>query len=183
MKKNTGAKPALYPAPVTVVGAMVDGKPNWTLVAHAGVMAHSHLMLSMVKAHHTNKGIRENRVVSVNIVDASWLKEADRMGCFSGSKADKSAAFAYTLGEKGAPMIDLAKVSIECEVEDIYDLQGFDNFICRIIGAYVDEDVLTEKDRVDYRKFKPALFQFPTYEYLETGDVLGPCMKMNEAQP
>lgn len=24
-----------------------------------------------------------------------------------------------------------------------------------------------------------ALFQFPTYEYLETGDVLGSCMKMN----
>ena len=114
MKKNTGAQLALYPAPVTVVGAMVDGKPNWTLVAHAGVMAHSHLMLSMVKAHYTNKGIRENKVVSVNIVDASWLKDADRMGCVSGNKEDKSEAFAYTVGEKGAPMIDAAKVSIEC---------------------------------------------------------------------
>ena len=51
MKKNTGAQLALYPAPVIVVGAIVDGKPNWTLVAHAGIMAHSHLMLSMVKAH------------------------------------------------------------------------------------------------------------------------------------
>ena len=51
MKKNTGAQLALYPAPVLVVGAMVEGKPNWTLVAHAGVMAHSHVMLSMVKAH------------------------------------------------------------------------------------------------------------------------------------
>ena len=179
MKKNTGAQLALYPAPVTVVGAMVDGKPNWTLVAHAGVMAHSHLMLSMVKAHYTNKGIRENKVVSVNIVDASWLKEADRMGCISGNKEDKSGAFAFTVGEKGAPLIDAAKVSIECEVEDIYDLQGFDNFICRITGTYVDDGVLTEKDKIDYRKFKPALFQFPTYEYLETGDVLGACMKMN----
>ena len=177
MKKNTGAQLALYPSPVIVVGAMVDGMPNWTLVAHAGVMAHSHLMLSMVKAHYTNKGIRE--VVSVNVVDASWLKEADRMGCVSGSKTDKSEAFAWTPGEKGAPMIDKAKVSMECEVEDIYDLAGFDNFICRITGTYVDEDVLTEKGKIDYRKFKPALFQFPTYEYLETGDVLGSCMKMS----
>ena len=24
-------------------------------------------------------------------------------------------------------------------MEDIYDLQGFDNFICRITGTYVDE--------------------------------------------
>lgn len=48
MKKNTGAQLALHPSPVIVVGAMVDGKPNWTLAAHAGVMAHSHLMRSMV---------------------------------------------------------------------------------------------------------------------------------------
>ena len=60
MKKNIGATLALYPAPVIVVGAMVDGKPNWTLVAHAGTVAHSHLMVSMVQAHYTNKGIREN---------------------------------------------------------------------------------------------------------------------------
>ena len=179
MKKNTGAQLALYPVPVIVVGAMVDGKPNWTLVAHAGIMAHSHLMLSMVKVHYTNKGIRENKVVSVNVVDASWIKDADKMGCISGSKTDKSEAFAYTVGEKGAPMIDEAKVTMECEVEDIYELQGFDNFICRITGTYVDEDVLTDKDKIDYRKFKPVLFQFPTYEYLETGDILGACMKMN----
>lgn len=48
MKKNTGAQLALHPSPVIVVGAMVDEKPNWTLAAHAGVMAHSHLMRSMV---------------------------------------------------------------------------------------------------------------------------------------
>ena len=101
------------------------------------------------------------------------------MGCISGIKTDKSEAFAYTLGEKGAPMIDAAKVTMECEVEDIYDLQGFDNFICRITGTYVDEEILTGKGKIDYRKFKPALFQFPTYEYLETGDILGSCMKMN----
>jgi len=28
MKKNTGAQLALYPSPVIVVGAMVEGKPN-----------------------------------------------------------------------------------------------------------------------------------------------------------
>ena len=52
MKKNIGAALALYPCPVVVVGAMVDGKPNWTLVAHAGIVAHSHLMLSMVQVHY-----------------------------------------------------------------------------------------------------------------------------------
>ena len=45
MKKNIGATLALYPSPLIVVGAMVDGKPTWTLVAHAGTVAHSHLMV------------------------------------------------------------------------------------------------------------------------------------------
>ena len=35
MKKNIGAALALYPSPLIVVGAMVEGKPTWTLVAHS----------------------------------------------------------------------------------------------------------------------------------------------------
>ena len=32
MKRNIGSQLALYPMPVTVVGAMNGGKPTWTLV-------------------------------------------------------------------------------------------------------------------------------------------------------
>lgn len=34
MKKDLGSISALYPVPVIVVGAMVHGKPTWTLAAH-----------------------------------------------------------------------------------------------------------------------------------------------------
>ena len=37
MKKNIGKALALYPVPLIVAGSMADGKPNWTLVAHAGI--------------------------------------------------------------------------------------------------------------------------------------------------
>ena len=90
MKKNIGAQLALYPAPVIVVGAIVNDKPTWTLVAHAGTMAHSHLMVSLVHAHYINQEIIESKKLSVNIVDEAWLKEADRMGVISGNKEDKS---------------------------------------------------------------------------------------------
>lgn len=182
MKKNIGAALALYPSPVLVVGAMVDGKPNWTLVAHAGTVAHSHLMLSMVKAHYTNKGIRETRKVSVNVVDASWLKDADRMGVISGNKTDKSGAFVWTAGENGAPLINEAKLSIECEVDGNYELEGFDNFICKIFATYADDSILNENDKINYHVFKPVLFEFPTYEYFITGDKVGDCAKMNQTE-
>ena len=167
-KKNIGATLALYPCPVIVVGAMVNNKPTWTLVAHAGTMAHSHLMVSLVQAHYINLGIRENKKLSVNVVDESWLKDADRMGTISGNRVDKSNAFAWTMGENGAPLIDEAKVSIECEVDDN-----------KILATYADETVLNEQGKIDYHTFKPVLFEFPTYEYFVTGEKVGNCGKMN----
>ena len=161
-KKNIGATLALYPCPVIVVGAMVNDKPTWTLVAHAGTVAHSHLMVSLVQAHYINKGIRENKVLSVNVVDASWLKEADRMGTTSGNNTDKSEAFEWTAGEHGAPLINAAKISIECEADGNYELEHFDSFICKILATYADEEILNEQGKINYYVFKPALFEFPT---------------------
>ncbi len=179
MKKNIGATLALYPAPVVVVGAMVDGKPTWTLVAHAGTMAHSHLMVSLAQNHYINRGIYESKTLSVNVVDESWLAKADLMGTTSGHKEDKSGSFAYTMGEAGAPLIDDAKISIECEVDGNYELEKFDNFVCKITAVHADESVLNEKDKIDYHVFKPVLFEFPTYEYFVTGPKVGDCAKMN----
>jgi flavin reductase (DIM6/NTAB) family NADH-FMN oxidoreductase RutF len=178
-KKNIGPVLALYPCPVIVVGAMAGGKPTWTLAAHAGIMAHSHLMVSLVQAHYINRGIKENNKLSVNVVDASWLKEADRMGTVSGLKTDKSECFAWTMGENGAPLINDAKVSIECEVDGNYELENFDNFICRILATYADESVLNGQEKIDYHTFKPVLFEFPTYEYFLTGEKIGDCARMN----
>ena len=179
-KKNIGATLALYPSPVIVVGTMVNDKPTWTLAAHAGTVAHSHLMISLVQAHYINQGIRDTKKVSVNVVDESWLAKADKMGTTSGNKVDKSEAFAWTMGEDGAPLIDEAKVSIECEVDGNYELENFDNFICKILATYADETVLNDKDKINYHVFKPVLFEFPTYEYFVTGDKVGDCAKMNK---
>lgn len=38
MQKNIGSKLALYPMPLLVIGAMVDGKVNWLLAGHSGII-------------------------------------------------------------------------------------------------------------------------------------------------
>lgn len=45
------------------------------------------------------------------------------MGVISGNKEDKSEAFAYKIGENGAPLIESAKISIECEMDGNYELE------------------------------------------------------------
>ena len=180
MKKQIGNALALYPTPLVVVGAMVDGKPNWLLVGHLGIIGHDHVMVSLAAAHYTNRGIKESRKLSINIVDEGLLAQADRSGCVSGAKEDKSALFDYTLDESGVPMITDAPVTMVCSVEDIYHTPGFESFICTIDATYAQEGVLNEAGKLDYRALKPVLFEMPTYEYLRTGDVLGKCMSFGK---
>src|SRR5699024_4360924 len=106
MKKNIGKSLALYPTPLVVVGTMVDGKPNYVLVGHLGIIGHDRIMVSLASAHYTNRGIKETGSLTVNIVDESMLKEADYVGCVSGNKTDKSEVFEYMIGETGAPVIE-----------------------------------------------------------------------------
>ena len=40
----------------------------------------------------------------------------------------------------------------------------------------MEESCLDETGKIDYRKLKPILFELPTYEYLQTGEVLGKCL-------
>lgn len=181
MKKNIGTSLALYPTPVTVVGAIVEGKPNWTLVAHVGIIGHDRILVSMVKAHRSNQGIRLNRRLSVNIVDEALLPQADYTGCVSGNKTDKSDVFDYTLVNDTTPIINASPVSMTCEVVDNYETETFDNFICRIEATYADENILNEKGKIDYSLLHPVLFEMPTYQYLRTGDVIVPCMQQGKA--
>ena len=180
MKKKIGNTLALYPTPLVVVGAMVDGKPNWLLAGHVGIIGHDHVMVSLASAHYTNKGIRETKKLSINIVTEDFLPLADRAGCVSGAKEDKSGLLEYTVTEAGVPTVAASPVVMECSVEDIYETPGFESFICTIDNTYVDEDVLNIDGKIDYGKLKPVLFEMPTYEYLRTGEVIGKCMTLGK---
>ena len=182
MKKNIGNALALYPTPLVVVGAMVEGKLNWLLVGHVGIIGHDHVMVSLASAHYTNKGIKANQKLSINIVDEALLAKADHSGCVSGSKEDKSTLFDYTVDEAGVPMISQAPVTMVCSVEDIYSTPGFESFICTIDATYAEEGVLSGDGKIDYRALKPVLFEMPTYEYLRTGDIIGKCMSLGREQ-
>ena len=178
-KTNIGSRLALYPMPVTVVGAMVDGKVNWLQIDHVGIVSHSKILVSMFDKHYTNHGIKESKKLSINIVDRNLLSKADYVGCISGAKDDKSEVFEYSLTENGVPVIEDSPLTLECEVVDTIEIDGFDNFICSILNTYAADEVLDEKGHIDYNKLKPVLFEFPTYSYLMTGDVIGKCTKMH----
>lgn len=175
MKKDIGTRIALYPTPAVIVGAKVNGIVDWTLVAHIGIVAHDRLLVSLFGKHHINAGIKESGHFSLNIVTENYLDRADYCGIVSGANTDKSGVFKYTESEFGSPVIEDSLLTIDCKVEDIYDCNGFENFICSVNATYAEESILDGKGNIDYNVFKPVLFEFPTYRYLRTGDVIGHC--------
>lgn len=181
-KKQIGNTLALYPMPLTVVGAEVEGRVNWLVVAHVGIIGHDRILISMSQSHYTNQGIKASRKLSVNLVSHEMLPEADYVGSVSGARVDKSQAFAWHRGENGTPVIDRSPLTMECNVVDIYETEGFDNFICTIAATYASPEVLDNRGRIDYARLKPVLFEFPTYSYLSTGEVIGRCLRL-ESEP
>lgn len=180
-KQNIGNLLALYPKPMTVVGAEVEGKVNWLVVGHTGIIGHDRILLSMSKSHYTNQGIRKSKKLSVSLVSLEMLPKADYVGSVSGASVDKSEVFEYHIGENGTPVIDISPLTMECNVVDIYETEGFDNFICSVVNTYVSPDVLGDNGKPDYTRMKPVLFDFPTYSYLATGEVIGKCLQLDKA--
>lgn len=180
-KQNIGNLLALYPKPMTVVGAEVEGKVNWLVVGHTGIIGHDRILLSMSKSHYTNQGIRKSKKLSVSLVSREMLPKADYVGSVSGASVDKSEVFEYHIGENGTPVIDISPLTMECNVVDIYETDGFDNFICSVVNTYVSPNVLGDNGKPDYTRLKPVLFDFPTYSYLATGEVIGKCLQLDNA--
>ena len=183
MKKKLGGINVLYPTVTTLAGAMVHGKPNFNTIAHVGIMNHAIpycISLSMAKIHHTNLGVKENKVFSVNIPSENLVGETDYCGIVSGKKTDKSTVFEVFYGElETAPMIKECPINMECRLYDTVDLTTHDVFIGEIVETYVEESVLTN-GMVDIAKVKPLLFDMSSKKYWSLGTAIANCWNVGK---
>ncbi len=158
MKTRLGAKNCLYPLPTVLVGADVNGKPNFVTMAHVGIADPGSISIGMFKKHYTNQGILRNQTFSVNIPSSKLIKQTDYCGLVSGEKEDKSKLFKVFYGElKTAPMVEECPLNMECGLTMNIDLGTHDFFIGKVIQTYADGDVL-DGDVVDFGKVDPLLF-------------------------
>src|SRR5512138_650254 len=100
MKKVTlGPQTLLYPMPAFLIGADVDGKPNFMTAAWSGIANSTPPMLTVALQHHrhTLRGIRENGIFSVNVPSVAQARETDFCGIFSGVREDKVQACGFSV--------------------------------------------------------------------------------------
>ena len=61
--------PLVYPIPSVLIGTVINDKPNFATIGNCGIISLNPavIYISMEKNHYTNKDIRENQVLVVNI--------------------------------------------------------------------------------------------------------------------
>ena len=172
MKVDIGAVNCLYPLPATIVGVLVNGKPNYLTIAHVGIMDMGSVSLGMGKIHYSNAGIKENGSFSVNLPSVKLVRQTDYCGLVSGKNKEKSEIFKTFFGKmKTAPMIEECLVNMECQLIKTVDFPTHDVFVGKVTNTYCDESVLTN-GALDLEKLQPILFAMSDRSYWTIGTKL-----------
>jgi flavin reductase (DIM6/NTAB) family NADH-FMN oxidoreductase RutF len=170
MKKSLGAKNCLYPLPTVLVGANVQGKPNYLAIAHVGITEITSVSVSLNKVHYTNAGIKENQTFSINMPSTDMVQVVDYCGLISGKNVDKAALFETFYGTlRTAPMIQECAVNMECELIQVVDFPQHEVFMGKIADTYCEERYLTD-GKVDLAKVQPILFSMLDVHYWKLGE-------------
>jgi flavin reductase (DIM6/NTAB) family NADH-FMN oxidoreductase RutF len=173
-KKRLGPEPLILPMPALVVGAHVDGKPNFMIASWCGIAAYKPpaITIAMNKARYTLKGIRENGTFSVNVPSCEMIKKTDYCGIYSGRKKDKSQIFRTFYGDlKTAPLIEECPVNLECKALHYLDMRTHILIVGEIIETYITNECLKD-GKVDPEKVDPPIYIRPTMKYHRLGEVL-----------
>jgi len=172
-----GAQTFIYPMPVLLVGANVDGKPNFMAVAWGGIANGVPPMISLAirPQRYTFKGIKENMAFSVNIPSSDMVKEADYCGIVSGANVNKVEVcqFKVFYGKvENAPLIEQCPVNLECKVVHILGLGSNSLVIGTIEEAHVSDTCLTD-GKPDVTKIKPLSYvTSPARQYQVLGEII-----------
>jgi len=179
-KKKLGPQPMVWPHPAVLVGANIDGKPDFAAVAWTGVAASNPASVTIALQSHrySLKGIYQNRTFSVNIPSTSLVKKVDYCGLVSGANTDKvkDCKFKVFYGSlKTAPLIEQCPINMECEVSHILNLGSHHLVVGKVAETYVSENCLTD-DKPDIAKVKP--FTFVARKYYAIGKAFADAFKI-----
>ncbi len=172
--------PMVNPTPIVLVGAEVNGKPNYATVGAFGVVCQGPVFyISLKDTHFTTAGVKERGYFSINIPSVDMIQKTDYCGCVSGKTTDKSRLFSSFYDEAGkAPMIRECPMNFLCKVIQTQPIYGFDVFFGEIVSTYVNENCLTG-DVPDPLKISPILAMGRSYYRL--GQAIGTVFQEGKA--
>lgn len=177
-RMKAGAFNPLPVVPIVLVGANVNGKPNYMAVGFVGGIniRPPVVCVSLNRVHHTPKGILENGTFSINVPSADYVVETDYCGLVSGKTTDKSNIFKTFYGElETAPMIEEFPITCECKYLDRKAEFEMDiAYFGEVHQVYMREDVLDSDRKLDTAKANPIVYSGIENQYRTLGENVGP---------
>jgi flavin reductase (DIM6/NTAB) family NADH-FMN oxidoreductase RutF len=174
-----GPIPYVYPVPIVLVGATVDGRPNYATVGDCAIMGIDPALVavSLGEGHYTTRGILVNRTFSVNVPSTERLPLVDYFGTVSGRDVDKATRVQSFYGDlETAPMIEGCPVNLECRVAREITIRHRHVFIADVVQAYIDERYVSDHDGTrriaDLTRLDPILYALDN-RYYRVGNSIG----------
>ena len=146
-KRRIGAIPYLYPVPIVLAGAMVEGRPNYATIGDCAIMGIRPplVAVSLGESAFTTKGILDVGSFSINVPATEQLPLVDYFGTVSGSTVDKSALVESVPGTlPDVPLLAACPVNLECEVLEECVVEHRHVFIAKVVETHVDERFVTD---------------------------------------
>jgi flavin reductase (DIM6/NTAB) family NADH-FMN oxidoreductase RutF len=148
-KRSIGAIPYLYPVPIVLVGATVEGRANYATVGDCAIMGIRPPLaaISLGETAFTTRGIREVGSFSVNVPTTKMLSLVDYFGTVSGKDVDKSVLVESIPGTiPDVPLLAACPVNLECRVIEECTVEHRHVFVAEVVEAHVDERFVTDVD-------------------------------------
>ncbi|MGI6216781.1 MAG: flavin reductase family protein [Coriobacteriales bacterium] len=180
MKKELGAKAAIFPCPVLIIATYdEDGNADAMNVAWGGQCGPAHIAINIAAAHKTTDNIKAKKAFTCSIADRQHMVVADYFGVESGKNADKAAKSGLTFRKSAnvdAPVIEEFPLTMECKVIDIRVENGETRVVGEIVNTIVDDSILTD-DKIDLDKLQPLSFDSASAGYRIVGERIGNAFK------
>ena len=163
--------PFVLPMPTALVGAVVDGVPNFMTAAFAGIVNFKPTIVAcgLSPAHHTCAGIAEHGEFSLSLPGPELVEATDWCGLQSGKRTDKSAVFETFAGELShAPMVAACRLTAECRVVKTVEFAVDTVYFGEVVSVYADGEAVVDGNP-DWARIAPLLFTFPDKGYWTLG--------------
>lgn len=169
--------------PICLLGANVEGRPNYCTIAWFTMIDDEPPTIGLVtgKDRRTRDGITENGTFSVNLPSADMAVPVDYVGITSGRKEDKSGVFRSFYGKLGtAPMAEECPLTMECELKKVVEMEGTDLIIGEIIEVYADEQAYhgSEPDAI---VLDPLMYLSSAAAYHRLGERVADAFKVGKS--
>lgn len=172
---NIGNNAFILPEPQTILGTMLDGKPNFMALAWITRLNYKPCLMGMGvnQGHASHRAIVETGEFSINVPSVDMVQITDYVGLASGNRTDKSTVFDTHFGElKNAPLIKECPLSMEFKLYKTVALPTNTFFIGELVAAWTSEEYLTN-GIVDVEKVRPITLTMPDNRYWAVGEQVG----------